>query len=242
MADVSHNGLFIGLWTEAEVALGFIVACSLSLPKLFQAKRNKLGRAFSTLTSPFSTMRSTVRSKARPSPQNSLNSSKSKASTTDTLRSSDRIEMIEKNPVVYAEPEEMVMPPERKRTVESRLYAIPSEYDSSTYTHSLASESRSSSPETIAPLNFNKHAHQIHQPQQTAFEHELSLNTAGATAHRRGSRIIGLDSPVLNGHVSGHQRRLTQEEIQMFQQYQFIPHQSRAGTVRGTDKVLSPRI
>ncbi|KAF2662147.1 hypothetical protein K491DRAFT_585708, partial [Lophiostoma macrostomum CBS 122681] len=43
-ADVSHNGLFIGLWTEAEVALGFVVACSLCLPRLIQAKRKNFSR------------------------------------------------------------------------------------------------------------------------------------------------------------------------------------------------------
>ena len=57
-SDVSHNGLFIGLWTMAEVALGFIVSCSLSLPLLIQAKRKKFSSAVSYLSSPFSTNRS----------------------------------------------------------------------------------------------------------------------------------------------------------------------------------------
>ena len=64
-ADVSHNGLFIGLWTEAEVSLGFIVACALSLPKLIQAKGSKLKRAMSKASSPFSSFRGTVRSVSR---------------------------------------------------------------------------------------------------------------------------------------------------------------------------------
>jgi hypothetical protein len=64
-ADVSHNGLFIGLWTEAEVSLGFIVACALCLPKLVQAKGSKLKRAMSKASSPFSSSRGTVHSVSR---------------------------------------------------------------------------------------------------------------------------------------------------------------------------------
>ena len=44
-ADVSRNGLFIGLWTQAEVSLGFIVGCSLSLPKLIQIKGHKFKKS-----------------------------------------------------------------------------------------------------------------------------------------------------------------------------------------------------
>jgi hypothetical protein len=54
-ADISHNGFYIGLWTIVEVALGFVVACSLSLPRLIQAKGRKVVNA---VTSPFSTLRS----------------------------------------------------------------------------------------------------------------------------------------------------------------------------------------
>ena len=46
-SDVSHNGLFIGLWTCAEVSLGFIVACSLCLPKLIQVKGKTLRQSLS---------------------------------------------------------------------------------------------------------------------------------------------------------------------------------------------------
>lgn len=49
--------LFIGLWTEAEVALCFVVACSLSLPKLIQAKRKHFTRAKTFVSSPFSSSR-----------------------------------------------------------------------------------------------------------------------------------------------------------------------------------------
>lgn len=41
-ADVSYNIVAMGLWSYAEVALGIIVACALSLPKRIQAKGWKL--------------------------------------------------------------------------------------------------------------------------------------------------------------------------------------------------------
>jgi hypothetical protein len=79
-ADVSHNGLFIGLWTEAEVALGFVVACSLSLPRLIQAKKKNLSRVFSIVSSPFTSMRTGT--------EKSLMKSKS---TQNTSRSSQQL-------------------------------------------------------------------------------------------------------------------------------------------------------
>ncbi|KAF2709414.1 hypothetical protein K504DRAFT_502142 [Pleomassaria siparia CBS 279.74] len=54
-ADVSHNAFYIGLWTMVEVSLGLVVACSLSLPRLIQAKGQKLKKA---VASPFSSLRS----------------------------------------------------------------------------------------------------------------------------------------------------------------------------------------
>ncbi|KAF2108115.1 hypothetical protein BDV96DRAFT_531169 [Lophiotrema nucula] len=79
-ADVSYYGLFIGLWSEAEVALGFIVACALSLPRLIQAKRKNISRAMSYVVSPFSTMRSvagTLHSRSRSRSESQSHGSKS---------------------------------------------------------------------------------------------------------------------------------------------------------------------
>ncbi|KAJ4294326.1 hypothetical protein N0V90_008016 [Kalmusia sp. IMI 367209] len=64
-ADVSHNALFIGLWTEVECTLGFVVACALCLPKLIQAKGKKLKRAMSKASSPFTSLRGTLSSMSR---------------------------------------------------------------------------------------------------------------------------------------------------------------------------------
>lgn len=53
-ADVSWNGLFIGIWTTLEISLIFVVACSLCLPKLVQLKGRKYRVALSYASAPFS--------------------------------------------------------------------------------------------------------------------------------------------------------------------------------------------
>ena len=41
-ADISYNSVFTALWSYAECTFGVIVACTLSIPKLYQAKGGKL--------------------------------------------------------------------------------------------------------------------------------------------------------------------------------------------------------
>ncbi|KZM19257.1 hypothetical protein ST47_g9640 [Ascochyta rabiei] len=53
-ADVSWNGLFIGIWTTLEVSLVFVVACALCLPKLIQSKGQKFRVALSYASAPVS--------------------------------------------------------------------------------------------------------------------------------------------------------------------------------------------
>ncbi|KAF2464557.1 uncharacterized protein BDR25DRAFT_95504 [Lindgomyces ingoldianus] len=53
-SDVSYHIAWMGLWSYAEIALGIIVACTLSLPKLVQAKGWKLPSVFSSFSNPFS--------------------------------------------------------------------------------------------------------------------------------------------------------------------------------------------
>jgi hypothetical protein len=60
-ADVSRNGLFIGLWTEAEVSLGFIVACSLCLPKFIKVKAEKFRSRIPQASAPWSSLTSKSR-------------------------------------------------------------------------------------------------------------------------------------------------------------------------------------
>lgn len=62
-SDVSWNGLFIGIWTTLEVSLVFVVACTLCLPKLIQAKGRKFRVALSYASAPFSAIPGIVRRK-----------------------------------------------------------------------------------------------------------------------------------------------------------------------------------
>lgn len=62
-ADVSWNGLFIGIWTTLEVSLVFVVACTLCLPKLIQSKGKKVKEALSHASTPFSAIPGIIRRK-----------------------------------------------------------------------------------------------------------------------------------------------------------------------------------
>jgi hypothetical protein len=83
-ADVSHNALFIGLWTETECTLGFVVACALCLPKLIQAKGRKLKRAMSKASSPFNSLRSGMSNMSRSGTFNFSRGEKSRNNTLDS--------------------------------------------------------------------------------------------------------------------------------------------------------------
>lgn len=86
-ADVSRNALFIGLWTETECALGFVVACALCLPKLIQAKGKKLKLAMSKASSPFTSLRSNLSSLSRSGTFNLSRGEKSRNNTMNSSRS-----------------------------------------------------------------------------------------------------------------------------------------------------------
>lgn len=153
-ADVSHNGLFIGLWTEAEVSLGFIVACSLCLPKLIQAKGKKLKRAMSKASSPFSTMRSTVRSVSRRSTF-TLRSG-SRKSTQATSRGSIQLNDLEPKQAAYCEERELEQQPQPQPTKHTPdPYALPTTTGSSEYSQSIDSKRHSDEDNSIrlAPLH-----------------------------------------------------------------------------------------
>lgn len=53
-ADITYNSVFTALWSYAECTLGIIVACMLSLPKLWQAKGGRLRNIYSSLARKFS--------------------------------------------------------------------------------------------------------------------------------------------------------------------------------------------
>lgn len=143
-ADVSHEGLFIGMWTTAEVALGFIVACSLCLPKLIQVKGKKMKRALSYASSPFSSTSSKSRKSALWSGSGSVQP--------DSRGSRQMKQMdVEERPMYYEERQELqklahakLQPPNDPHDI----YVLPStagnsEYSGSNYSHSIASKSSS---------------------------------------------------------------------------------------------------
>jgi hypothetical protein len=140
-ADVSHEGLFIGSWTTAEVSLGFVVACSLCLPKLVQVKGKKLKKALSYASSPFSS----TSSKSRKSDLWS-----GSGSVQPNSRGSRQMKQmdVESRPMYYEERQEQqklaqarLQPPKDPHDI----YVLPStagnsEYSGSNYSHSVASK------------------------------------------------------------------------------------------------------
>ena len=53
-ADISYNVAWMGLWAYAEIGLGLIVICTLSLPKFIEVKGKKLRTFLSSFSLPFS--------------------------------------------------------------------------------------------------------------------------------------------------------------------------------------------
>ncbi|KAL9613858.1 MAG: hypothetical protein Q9204_008868 [Flavoplaca sp. TL-2023a] len=53
-ADISYNVAWMGLWAYAEIGLGIIVICTLSLPKFIEVKGQKVLVFFSGIIQPFS--------------------------------------------------------------------------------------------------------------------------------------------------------------------------------------------
>lgn len=129
-ADVSHNGLFIGLWTEAEVSLGFIVACALCLPKLVQVKGKRFRNALSYASSPWSSLTSRSR-------KSTISSRKS---TQSGSRTSKQVEV--ERPMFYEERMEQQRQTLRSEKARHDIYIIPSTAGNSEHTPSTYSASR----------------------------------------------------------------------------------------------------
>lgn len=62
-ADISYNMIAMGLWSYAEVSLGMIIACALSLPTLMQARGWNMS---SIIARPFKRLRSLKTNSLRP--------------------------------------------------------------------------------------------------------------------------------------------------------------------------------
>jgi hypothetical protein len=134
-ADVSHNGLFIGLWTEAEVSLGFIVACSLCLPKLIQVKGKRIRNALSYASSPWSSL--TPRSR-----KNASWMSSRKSTQNDTRNSRQMQNMDVRRPMYYEERMELQRQIPQPDKIRHDIYIIPSTAGNSEYSPSRYTESR----------------------------------------------------------------------------------------------------
>ncbi|KAL5120584.1 hypothetical protein ACEQ8H_001603 [Pleosporales sp. CAS-2024a] len=153
VADVSRNGLFIGLWTEAEVALGFIVACSLCLPKFVKVKGKKVRDALSHVSSPWSSLGSKSRK--------SGTWSSSRKSTQVGSRALKQVDM--GRSMFYEEREELHKQEQARRKPEKAqhdIYVIPStagnsEHTPSTYTASQYSQSAKSRTFTCDQVGVN---------------------------------------------------------------------------------------
>jgi hypothetical protein len=64
-ADISYDSMFTAVWSYIECGLGAIVACTLSIPKLIQAKKGSVRAVISRISkvlSPLQTGRDTDRS------------------------------------------------------------------------------------------------------------------------------------------------------------------------------------
>jgi hypothetical protein len=57
-ADVTYDSMLNALWSYIECTLGLIIACTLSVPKLYQAKGNRIRAIFSELEKSFSSKKS----------------------------------------------------------------------------------------------------------------------------------------------------------------------------------------
>ena len=130
-ADVSHNGLFIGLWTEVESALGFVIACALCLPKLIQAKGKKVRMALTYASVPWSLR------------QRKSDSWSGRKSSQFDSRSSKQEEL--GRPMYYEEREEIKRLTQAKLQPQKHrhdLYVIPSTAGNSVYAPSIYSASQ----------------------------------------------------------------------------------------------------
>jgi hypothetical protein len=154
-ADVSHNGLFIGLWTEAEVSLGFVVACSLCLPKLIQVKGKKVRNALSYASSPWPSLTSRSRKSA-------LWISSRKSTQNDSRSSRQMQNMDVERPMYYEERMELQRQTLQPGKVRHDIYVIPSTAGNSIHAPSRYSESRYSQD-----VNCNR-ANQAENSMQTA--------------------------------------------------------------------------
>ncbi|OSS51858.1 hypothetical protein B5807_03940 [Epicoccum nigrum] len=104
-ADVSWYGLFIGIWTTLEVALVFVVACTLCIPKLIQSKGKKVKKVLSHAATPFSAIPSMVKRRAGTQTDTQRNSAMSGQTIVEQTSNWDNIDLDDKKPKYFEERE-----------------------------------------------------------------------------------------------------------------------------------------
>ena len=51
-ADISYNAAWMSLWSYAELSLGILVTCTLSVPKFAEAEGERIRRVYRRFTTP----------------------------------------------------------------------------------------------------------------------------------------------------------------------------------------------
>lgn len=183
-ADVSHNGLFIGLWTEAEVALGFIVACALCLPKLVQVKGKRVRYALSYASSPWSALTSRSRKSA------SFNSS-GRHSQSDPRGSRQMKQVnVEERPMFYedrVEQSRQTLQPNNHQRHD--VYAMPSTAGNSEHTQSRRGSESQYSEDIGSPST-------MHTETTEATEEDVQIATIARPSLPRNISISTREVPV----------------------------------------------
>ena len=104
-ADVSWYGLFIGIWTTLEVALVFVVACTLCIPKLIQSKGKKVKKVLSHAATPFSAIPNMVKRRGGTQTDSQRNSAMSGQTIVEQTSNWDNIDLDDKKPKYFEERE-----------------------------------------------------------------------------------------------------------------------------------------
>lgn len=189
-ADVSYNGLFIGLWTEAEASLGFIVACSLCLPKLIQVKGRKLRDSLSWASAPFSALSSRSR-------KSSLWSDSRKTTQTDSQISEHNQSDVERG-IYFKEQLQLQQARLQPNQRQHDIYALPSSLGSSEYTQSIYSQDSTPARDSFDDIIIEATA--VARPQMSR---SISVRTQEVP--------IRLDPTDMSPEQLQHERRILEE-------------------------------
>ena len=220
MSDVSHNGLFIGLWTEAEVALSFVVACALCIPRLIQAKGNKLKHAMSYASSPFSSIRGTGSNSIRsPSRKGTLNSL-SENTTEALVEESQQMDQARQKPTGFQDQHELQQP-----RIQSRLSSIQEDH------HIQVIPDQSSS-------NYSRSSNYSNSIESKSINEDDSCRVQPLVVSPRTSVSDSRHFSSRSSQPTGHKNMTPEEmdrELYTMQQFQFESYRGSAHSVNSAN-------